>query len=84
MHQWCAAGVLIRAAAVTVPVRAHMVTFWRHFAVLTVLSREGHIEDHLFLVREGWLYLKIWKFKVMTLRPVFESGTMTGLMTTFR
>ena len=27
--------------------------FWRHFAVLTIISGPGLKQDHLFLVREG-------------------------------
>ena len=57
------------------------VAFWRHFAVLTIIQAVRHIQDHLFLVREGSRYRKSWKFKVMLLRRVFETGSMAGLMT---
>ena len=57
------------------------VYIWRHFAVLTVNGRQGHIQDHLFLVREGTRIWESWFFKVVTLAPVFETGSMPGLMT---
>ena len=68
---------------VTVPVDTHLVTFWRHFAVLTSFSGLGHIRDHLFLGREGAHIWKSWKFKVVVLSSVFETGSMPGLMTKF-
>ena len=40
-------------------------------------------QDHLFLVREGWDIRDSWKFKVMVLEPVFDTGSMAGLMTLF-
>ena len=78
------AGVLIRAAVVTVDMVPSWCTFWRHFAVLTINLAQGQNWDHLFLVREGTAKWKSWKFKVMLLRPVFETGSMAGLMTDFR
>ena len=78
------AGVLIRAAAVSRPLRVQVCTFGRHFAVLTINLALGHSWDHLFLVREGWPKWKSGKFKVVILGSVFETGTMTGLMTTFQ
>ena len=59
-------------------------TFRRHFTVLTINMALGQKEDHLFLWREGWPLWKSRKFKVVTSEPLFEIGTMTGLMTTFR
>ena len=78
------AGVLIRAAAGSRPSLVPVVHIWRHFAVLTNKPVRGQKRDHLFLRREGWRIWKSWKFKVVYLGTVFETGTMTGLMTTFR
>ena len=64
----------------------HLVTgvhFWRHFAVLTVNPWVQSKQDHLFLVREGWLKRKSGKFKVVPLRGLFEIGTMAGLINIF-
>ena len=58
--------------------------FWRHFAVLTINTEGGQKQDHLFLVREGGLIWKSWKFKVMVSEAGFETGSMPGLMATFR
>ena len=69
---------------VTVPKLLNVVHFWRHFAVLTIYTGVSLFWDHLFLPREGYGIWKSWKFKVMTLRPVFEIGSMPGLMTDFR
>ena len=74
------AGVLMRAAVVTVPVQPRWCTFWRHFAVLTSLGTQGQIRDHLFLVREGTAKPKYWEFKVVTSEPLFETGSMPGLI----
>ena len=41
---------------------------------------QGQKWDHLFLVREGWHICKSWKFKVVTFEPVFETGSMAGLI----
>ena len=59
-------------------------TFWRHFAVLTLIYGLGHIWDHLFLAREGWAYWKSQEFKVVTFERVLEIGSMAGLITLFR
>ena len=77
------AGVLIRAAAVTVPVRVQICTSGRHFAVLTINMPVGLNRDHLFLVREGTAKRKSWKFKVVHSRPLFGTGTMAGLIILF-
>ena len=65
-------------------VSPQMCTFGRHFAVLTINEGQGHIRDQLFLVREGCQIWKSQEFKVVTLRPGFETGSMTGLISTFR
>ena len=70
----------VRHRAIPHPGYVHI---WRHFAVLTSSSPVGQNRDHLFLVREGWLYQEIWKFKVMTFERVFETGSMPGLMGVF-
>ena len=57
---------------------------WRHFAVLTIKYRPGQKQDHLFLVREGAVIWKSWKFKVVIMEAVFETGSMPGLMMLFR
>ena len=76
MPQCGAAGVL------TVPV--HAGALWRHFAVLTINQALSLKRDHLFLHREGWPKGKSQEFKVMVLEPVFEIGTMPGLIMLFR
>ena len=63
--------------------RHQISTFWRHFAVLTIKSREGQIQDHLFLPGEGSAKWKSWKFKVVNMGPFFETGSMAGLMSYF-
>ena len=68
----------------TVPKHVLGVTFWRHFAVLTLNMGQGQKQDHLFLVREGQRIWKSWKFKVVLFHRLFETGTMTGLMTIFQ
>ena len=77
-------GVLIRAAAGNRPRTHPSVHIWRHFAVLTINVAVSLFWDHLFLGREGCDIWKSWKFKVMTLRPLFEIGSMAGLMKLFR
>ena len=75
------AGVLIRAAAGNrLPRTDPWCALWRHFAVLTINLALGHKRDHLFLAREGWQYRKSWKFKVVYLGPLFETGSMPGLI----
>ena len=59
------------------------VHIWRHFAVLTNLWAVGHKQDHLFLVREGVAISISWKFKVVTSEPLFDIGTMAGLIMLF-
>ena len=60
--------------------RQQWCTSRRHFAVLTINTMVGLFQDHLFLVREGWPIWFSGKFKVVTFGPVFELGSMTGLM----
>ena len=66
------------------PQNVILVVFWCHFAVLTINTRVSHIRDHLFLVREGCNKWKSWNSRSCILEPLFETGSMPGLIRTFR
>ena len=63
---------------------APMYTFWRHFAVLTINTDRSLNRDHLFLHREGWPKRKSENSRSCIMDVVFDIGSMTGLMDTFR
>ena len=67
-----------------VPVNPGLVHIWRHFAVLTINLAVSLFWDHLFLAREGYRLWKSQEFKVVHLQPVFEIGSMAGLMQLFQ